>query len=104
MHYLRTECAKRGKQVISGEFLEVMAHLYAKDGQTQGTLSSKIGCSQQAISRAGKVLSIYKSGGVLEGWRFVETRPDLENRRELALWLTPEGRDFMQGFLDALYR
>lgn len=77
--------------------LHLFLEICLQEGITQHELIDKTGVQAGTISRHLKMLSTYmeedrKGTRVLKGYKLIEQRPDLYERRRMACSLTPKGK------------
>lgn len=78
---------------LVGTQLQLFLAICNNEGITSLDLADYMGMPQGSLSRNLKKLSLYKdSKGDLRGFDLITSRPDYENRRTLALYLTDKGR------------
>lgn len=78
---------------LVGTQLQLFLVICNNEGITSLELAEYLDKPQGSLSRNLKKLSLYKnSKGDMRGFDLIQTRPDYDNRRTLAIYLTDKGR------------
>lgn len=75
--------------------LAILIEIQKSEGITMYELGRKLGITPGSMSRNVAVLSLYMKKGERRGLDLVTTRPDLNERRRLACFLTEKGKKTM---------
>jgi DNA-binding MarR family transcriptional regulator len=83
--------------------LAILIEIQKNEGVTMYELGRELGITPGSMSRNISALSLYIKKGEKKGLDLVTTRPDLNQRRRLACFLTDKGRNIMAEILDSMH-
>jgi len=82
--------------------MAILLEIQKKEGITMYDLGRELGITPGSMSRNISALSIYMKKGEKRGLDLVTTRPDLNERRRLACFLTDKGKNTMAELMELM--
>jgi len=103
VQYLRTEVYEE----IPSQQIVLLLAVAMEEGITQYQLGINLGMPPGTVSRNVKMLGQWgardaKGSLSMKGFNLLDTRPDVEERRRMAVFLTPKGRALIMKLTEIL--